>query len=41
MSNSNVIYTNIRYNYDETDNNENDLETTTMYYLMDYINRNR
>ena len=49
MSNSNVIYTNIRYNTyneaDETDENnqidENNLETTTMYYLMDYINRNR
>ena len=57
MSNSNIIYTNIRYNnsqYDndnendndndndnENDYNENNLETTTFYYLMDYINRTR
>jgi hypothetical protein len=55
MSNSNVIYTNIRYNNDNDNDNDRDItldnydnnidndniETTTMYYLIDYINRNR
>ena len=59
MSNSNVIYTNIRYNNENDNDNENyndndndtnitlnnydndNIETTTMYYLIDYINRNR
>lgn len=49
MSNSNIIYTNMRYNNSQYDNenendndyNENNLETTTFYYLIDYINRTR
>ena len=40
MNNSNIVYTNIQdnYNYDNYDNYDN-IETTTIYYLIDYINR--
>jgi hypothetical protein len=36
MNSSNVIYTNIRNNPDFDDN---DLQTTTLYYLVDFVNR--
>jgi hypothetical protein len=36
MNSSNVIYTNIRNNPDVDDN---DLQTTTLYYLVDFVNR--
>ena len=40
MNNSNIVYTNIQDNdnYDNYDNYDN-IETTTIYYLIDYINR--
>lgn len=41
MTNSNVIYTNIRYDNENNEDRYDNIETTTMYYLIDYINRNR
>lgn len=38
MNSSNVIYTNIRNNHDINDD-DNDLQTTTLYYLVDFVNR--